>query len=45
MGIPLRQQVRVGAYVVKQRLVGGGVERYLRVLMLEPPCSPWTARR
>lgn len=44
MGIPLLQQVRVGAYVVKQRLMGG-VERYLRVLMLEPPCSPWTARR
>ncbi len=34
MGIPLIQQIRVGAYVVKQRLMG--VERYPLVLMLEP---------
>jgi hopanoid biosynthesis associated radical SAM protein HpnH len=34
MGIPLRQQLRVGAYVLKQRLLGR--ERYPLVLMLEP---------
>jgi hopanoid biosynthesis associated radical SAM protein HpnH len=34
MGIPLRQQVRVGAYVLKQRLRGR--DRYPLVLMLEP---------
>ena len=34
MGIPLRQQVRVGAYVMKQRLLGN--KRYPLVLMLEP---------
>ena len=34
MGIPLIQQVRVGAYIMKQRLTG--VERYPLVLMLEP---------
>ncbi len=34
MGVPLHQIVRVGAYVMKQRL--RGVERYPLVLMLEP---------
>ena len=34
MGIPLRQQIRVGAYILKQRLRGR--ERYPLVLMLEP---------
>jgi hopanoid biosynthesis associated radical SAM protein HpnH len=34
MGVPLHQVVRVGAYVMKQRLKG--VERYPLVLMLEP---------
>lgn len=34
MGIPLRQQVHVGAYVMKQRLQGN--KRYPLVLMLEP---------
>ncbi|MGI9419879.1 MAG: adenosyl-hopene transferase HpnH [Geminicoccaceae bacterium] len=34
MGIPLRQQIRVGAYVMKQRLSGN--KRYPLVLMLEP---------
>ena len=34
MAIPLIQQVRVGAYVVKQRLLG--MDRYPLVLMLEP---------
>ncbi|TVR84014.1 MAG: adenosyl-hopene transferase HpnH [Rhodospirillales bacterium] len=34
MGIPLIQQIRVGAYVVGKRL--RGVERYPLVLMLEP---------
>jgi hopanoid biosynthesis associated radical SAM protein HpnH len=34
MGIPLRQQVRVGAYVLKQRLLGR--DKYPLVLMLEP---------
>ncbi|MDB5372224.1 MAG: hypothetical protein JWP04_866 [Belnapia sp.] len=34
MGIPLRQQIKVGAYVVKQHLAGR--KRYPLVLMLEP---------
>jgi hopanoid biosynthesis associated radical SAM protein HpnH len=34
VGIPLIQQVRVGAYILGKRL--GGVERYPLVLMLEP---------
>jgi hopanoid biosynthesis associated radical SAM protein HpnH len=34
VGVPLRQIAKVGAYVVKQRLMG--VERYPLVLMLEP---------
>ncbi len=34
MGVPLIQQVRVGAYVVKQRVAGN--KRYPLVLMLEP---------
>ncbi|MBT5373740.1 MAG: adenosyl-hopene transferase HpnH [Rhodospirillaceae bacterium] len=34
MAIPLIQQIRVGAYVVKQKLKG--VEKYPLVLMLEP---------
>lgn len=34
MAVPLIQQFRVGAYVIKQRL--RGVERYPLVLMLEP---------
>lgn len=34
MSVPLIQQIRVGAYVVRQRL--RGVERYPLVLMLEP---------
>jgi len=34
MSIPLRQQIRVGAYILKQRLLGR--ERYPLVLMLEP---------
>ena len=34
MAVPLIQQVRVGAYVLKQRL--GGAKRYPLVLMLEP---------
>ena len=34
MGIPLIQQVRVGAYILGKRL--SGVERYPLVLMLEP---------
>ncbi len=34
MGVPLIQQLRVGAYVIKQRLKG--IERYPLVLMLEP---------
>ncbi len=34
MGIPLRQQISVGAYVMKQRLNGN--KRYPLVLMLEP---------
>ncbi len=34
MPVPLKQQVRVGAYILKQRLLGR--ERYPLVLMLEP---------
>src|SRR5690349_25078937 len=34
MSVPLRQVVKVGAYVVKQHLVGR--KRYPLVLMLEP---------
>ena len=34
MPIPLRQQIRVGAYILKQRLTGR--KRYPLVLMLEP---------
>ncbi|WP_149538196.1 adenosyl-hopene transferase HpnH [Siccirubricoccus phaeus] len=34
MGIPLRQQVKVGAYILKQHLAGR--KRYPLVLMLEP---------
>ena len=34
MGIPLRQQIKVGAYVLKQHL--SGRKRYPLVLMLEP---------
>ncbi len=34
MAIPLIQQVRVGAYILKQRVLG--VEKYPLVLMLEP---------
>ena len=34
MSIPLRQQIRVGAYLMRQRLMGN--KRYPLVLMLEP---------
>ena len=34
MGVPLRQSVRVGSYLIKQKL--RGIERYPLVLMLEP---------
>jgi hopanoid biosynthesis associated radical SAM protein HpnH len=34
MAVPLRQQIRVGAYILKQRLLGR--RRYPLVLMLEP---------
>lgn len=34
MGVPLRQQVAIGAYIVKQKLLGR--TRYPLVLMLEP---------
>ncbi len=34
MSVPLRQQIRVGAYILKQRLLGRA--RYPLVLMLEP---------
>ena len=34
MGIPLRQQIKVGAYILKQHLAGR--KRYPLVLMLEP---------
>ena len=34
MGVPLRQQIKIGAYIAKQRLLGR--EKYPLVLMLEP---------
>ena len=34
MGIPLRQQIKIGAYILKQRLTGQ--DKYPLVLMLEP---------
>ncbi len=34
MPVPIRQQLRVGAYILKQRLLGRA--RYPLVLMLEP---------
>jgi hopanoid biosynthesis associated radical SAM protein HpnH len=34
LAVPLRQKIRIGAYLAKQRLTG--VERYPLVLMLEP---------
>ncbi len=34
MPVPIRQQIRIGAYVLKQRLLGRA--RYPLVLMLEP---------
>jgi hypothetical protein len=34
MGVPLNQAIKVGAYVVKQHLIGR--KRYPLVLMLEP---------
>ena len=34
MGIPVIQQLRVGAYIMKQKLLG--IEKYPLVLMLEP---------
>ena len=34
MAVPLKQQIKVGAYIMKQRLTGR--ERYPLVLMLEP---------
>ena len=34
MGIPIIQQIRVGAYIMKQKLLGK--EKYPLVLMLEP---------
>ena len=34
MGVPLRQQLRIGAYILKQRLLGR--DKYPLVLMLEP---------
>ena len=34
MGVPIRQQMRIGAYLLKQKLKG--VEKYPVVLMLEP---------
>ena len=34
MGVPLRQQFKIGAYIAKQRLLGR--EKYPLVLMLEP---------
>ena len=34
MSVPLIQQLRVGAYIMKQRLAGNG--KYPLVLMLEP---------
>src|SRR3712207_9351928 len=40
MGIPLRQQIKVGAYILRQHLAGR--RRYPLVLMLEPlfRCNP-----
>jgi len=34
MGVPLRQQIAVGTYLLKQKLKG--VKKYPMVLMLEP---------
>ena len=34
MGVPLRQQIAVGTYLLKQKL--RGVKKYPMVLMLEP---------
>ena len=34
MSVPLRQQIKVGAYIMKKRLTGQ--KRYPLVLMLEP---------
>ena len=34
MGVPLRQQIAVGSYLIKQKLKG--VKKYPLVLMLEP---------
>jgi hypothetical protein len=34
MGVPLRQQISIAKYLIKQKLKG--VERYPLVLMLEP---------
>ena len=34
MGVPLRQQIAVGTYLIKQKLKG--VKKYPLVLMLEP---------
>ncbi len=34
MGVPLRQQLRIGAYIIKQKILGR--EKYPLVLMLEP---------
>src|SRR5271156_5880376 len=34
MSVPLRQQIQVGAYILKQKLLGNA--RYPLVLMLEP---------
>jgi MoaA/NifB/PqqE/SkfB family radical SAM enzyme len=34
MSVPLRQQIKVGLYILKQKL--SGVKRYPLVLMLEP---------
>ena len=42
MGIPIIQQVRVGAYIMKQKLLGK--DKYPLVLMLEPLFSAiWCA--
>jgi MoaA/NifB/PqqE/SkfB family radical SAM enzyme len=35
MGVPIRQQIKIGHYLLKQKLSGN--ERYPLVLMLEPP--------
>ena len=34
MGIPLIQQIRVGSYILKQKILG--IKKYPLVLMLEP---------